>query len=148
MMHVPLHTIVVAALIRNTDNQVLLIRHYRRGWEMPVGKVEVGEDLITAAKREVAEESGIAAAIQQLVALHSKVDDPPALAVIFHGRAIGGELRPSKESPEVNWFAPEEALALVVHPVSKERLHDALAYSGRPIFRRYTMSPFHSVEVG
>lgn len=55
----PRHVIVVSTLIRNTSDQILLIRHHKRGWEIPQGKVEEGESLIEALHREVLEETGV-----------------------------------------------------------------------------------------
>lgn len=37
---------------------VVWVRHFSRGWEVPGGKVEVGEEPEAAARREVVEESG------------------------------------------------------------------------------------------
>lgn len=55
----PKHVIVVGCLVRNDSGQVLLIRHHKRGWEIPQGRVEEGEDLLAAARREVLEETGV-----------------------------------------------------------------------------------------
>jgi ADP-ribose pyrophosphatase len=53
----------IATLCLTPDNKVLLVRQYRPGPglildEMPGGHVEDGEDPLTAAKRELREESG------------------------------------------------------------------------------------------
>ncbi len=51
-------------VVKNEQGQVLFI--LRRGkWDLPKGKVEVGEDLPSAALREVEEECGIRASIRQ-----------------------------------------------------------------------------------
>ena len=44
----PLHSVVVGCLVRNEKNEVLLIRHQKRGWEIPQGRVEEGENLLDA----------------------------------------------------------------------------------------------------
>ncbi len=45
-------------LVRNTKGEYLVI--YRNGfWDMPKGKIDPGEDALTAARREVEEECGI-----------------------------------------------------------------------------------------
>lgn len=51
---------IVAAggVVKNDKGELLLI--YRRGyWDLPKGKVEKGEKIINAAKREVEEETGV-----------------------------------------------------------------------------------------
>ena len=59
--NLPLHFISVAGLVYKGD-EVLLIKSKRRGWEIPGGVVEQGEDIMSGLKREIFEESGIVAA--------------------------------------------------------------------------------------
>lgn len=49
-----------AVLVRETDSgpRFLLLRAYRH-WDFPKGMVEAGEDPLTAARREIGEETGI-----------------------------------------------------------------------------------------
>lgn len=47
----------VAAVVHDGDGRILLIRTAKAGWELPGGRVEQGEDLIAALKREVREET-------------------------------------------------------------------------------------------
>jgi len=60
MKNLPL-SVVISALIKN--NQILLIKRIRGDyvglWGLPGGKIEKGEHLSEAAKREILEESGI-----------------------------------------------------------------------------------------
>lgn len=50
-------TLGVRAIILNSDEQVLLVKHsYLRGWYLPGGKVDKGETLQEAIKRELKEE--------------------------------------------------------------------------------------------
>lgn len=53
----------VGVVALNNRGQVMMIDHYRfitgtRGWEVPAGGVELGEDFEVAARRELLEESG------------------------------------------------------------------------------------------
>lgn len=53
-------------LARNTSGQLLLIRQYRyaarkRLWEVVAGRIDPGESPLEAARRELAEEAGLAA---------------------------------------------------------------------------------------
>ncbi len=43
----------------NKDQQLLLVHHKQRGWELPGGKIEPGESAENAIIREVREESGV-----------------------------------------------------------------------------------------
>lgn len=138
----PRHVAVVGALVRDQKNRVLLIRHHRRGWEIPQGKVEEGEDLLSALRREVLEEAGIEVEPLSLVYVHSKVSSPPALVFGFLARYLSGEPTPCDECPDVGWFSPEEAVKMVANPVSLERLRALLSFSGAVTYRSYTSNPF------
>lgn len=53
-------TLGVRVILRNEDEEILFVKHtYTPGWYLPGGGVEVGEDVRSAAKRELLEEVGI-----------------------------------------------------------------------------------------
>jgi 8-oxo-dGTP diphosphatase len=53
--------VAAGAIIFNEDGRILLIKHRWRGdWEYPVGTTDDAESPLEAAKREVAEEVGLA----------------------------------------------------------------------------------------
>lgn len=52
-------TISPPAPIENEDSCWLMVRHKERGWELPGGWIEKGEDSEIAALREVFEETGL-----------------------------------------------------------------------------------------
>jgi 8-oxo-dGTP diphosphatase len=140
-MDQPKHVIVVGCLVRNDSGHVLLIRHHRRGWEIPQGRVEEGEDLLAAARREVLED-GVMVELGPLAAVWSK-SFPPA-ALIFNFLATWREGNPtcSEESFELGWFTPEEALLQVTHPVNRDRLQTLLDFDGRIAYRAHTPKPY------
>ncbi len=138
----PKHIIVVSCLIRDAADQVLLVRHYRRGWELPQGKVEEGESLIEALHREVLEETGATVEAGPLAAVWSKLSPPSALILGFLARYLSGELSTSDECPEVGWYEASRALELVTHPVNRDRLRTLLDFSGTIFYRSYTPEPY------
>ncbi|MDD5274211.1 MAG: NUDIX hydrolase [Methylovulum sp.] len=68
----PVPAIGVGGVVFNGD-QVLLIQRgqppAQGWWSIPGGKQEPGESLVEACQREVAEETGLAVTVQQLVAV-------------------------------------------------------------------------------
>jgi 8-oxo-dGTP diphosphatase len=90
------------------DERLLLARYVspdgsQRHWTLPGGKVEHAEDPFNAVIREVAEETGYEAQVEQLLGVDSRTryvewGDPGGaelhnLGVFYRVRVIGGELR-------------------------------------------------------
>jgi 8-oxo-dGTP diphosphatase len=138
----PLHTLVVGCLVRNSDDQVLLIRHHKRGWEIPQGRVEEGESLVDALHREVREEAGIEIEVGPLAAIWSKVTAPPAVIFTFLGRYVSGEPAGSGDSEEARWIEPAAAREEVSNKIMKERLTVLLNFDGTINYRSYTLKPY------
>lgn len=60
------HPGAVAILALTTDERMIFVRQYRKAlerqtWEIPAGKLEPGEDPLSAAQRELLEETGYTA---------------------------------------------------------------------------------------
>jgi 8-oxo-dGTP diphosphatase len=145
-MNCPVHIVAVAALVRNRAGKVLLMRHPQRGWEFPGGQVEPGEDLITALKREVKEETGVTISVGRLVCVNSNVKPegrfPTKVMLDFLATATGGKLTGSVESPEVGWFERDRALPMVTHPMIRDRMKIMLTTKGRLLYRSYSKDPY------
>ncbi len=138
----PVHTVVVGCLVRNDSNEVLLIRNHKRGWEIPQGRVEEGEDLIAALQREVLEEAGVEIEVGPLAAVWSMISLPPAVIFTFLGRYRSGDLSGSGDSAEACWFSEGDALAKVSGTIMNERLKALLNYNGSTRYRSYTTRPY------
>jgi len=138
----PRHTTVVGCLVRNDDNQVLLIKHHRRGWEIPQGRVEEGENLLDALRREVREEAGVEIEPGPLAVVWSMLTPPSAVIFTFLGRYTGGELSGSDDSLEAGWFSEERAKEVVTGSVMSDRLRVLLEYDDTPLYRAYTIRPY------
>ena len=97
------HDVLPAAFaaVRNVTGQVLLVRRIDDGnWELPGGRVEVGETARQAVIREVAEESGITVELTAVSGVYSDPShvlvDPDGsihqqLALCFHAVPAGRE---------------------------------------------------------
>ena len=97
------HDVLPAAFaaVRNVAGEVLLVRRIDDGnWELPGGRIEVGESAAQAVIREVAEESGVAIALIGLSGVYSDPThvllDPDGtvhqqLALCFHAVPAGAD---------------------------------------------------------
>jgi 8-oxo-dGTP pyrophosphatase MutT (NUDIX family) len=134
------------AIVRDGLGRVLLVRRTDDGyWELPGGRIELGESASAAAAREVAEEAGVTIEVTGLAGVYS---DPAhvlayphgggvyqQLAVCFHALAATTEARPDQdETSAAAWFDPERATQLAMHPAMRQRLTDALIEPGRAHF--------------
>lgn len=125
---------------------MLLIRSPRRGWELPGGQVECGESVLEGLVREVDEETGLAIAVERLVGVYTCMTAPTKLILSFVARPCGGDLRPSAESPELEWMQPLDALAAITHAPTSMRMRDLLAAPAQPLFRSYRVDPFSELR--
>lgn len=142
------HFVSAAGLVCK-DGKVLLIRSTQRGWEFPGGVVEQGEEILTALKREIFEESGINAKPHTFCGCYQRLSTkpgygplegmmiPPTVSLTFICDYIDGTLITSDENTEVGWFTPDEALQMVTATHIKKELEDMLTYSGKKSFSSF-----------
>mgnify|MGYP001122908961 CR=1 FL=1 len=138
----PKHVLVASGLVRNTEDQLLLVKHHIRGWELPQGRVEEGEGLMFALSREILEETGVTISHAKLAVIWSKVSTPAAVIFCFIARHASGTLQPSAETPEVIWCDEQQARQLIRHPVNKDRIDALLKYEGAVQLRSYATGPY------
>jgi 8-oxo-dGTP diphosphatase len=142
----PRHVLAATGFVRDGAGRVLLVRVASRGWEMPGGRVEEGEDLVAAVVREVEEESSCRVEVRRLVAVYSKLSSPSMALHLFACEHVGGEPRAREaEVPEAGWFAEDDARRMVTHAPSAQRLADALAGADGVVYRAYRVEPYEAL---
>jgi 8-oxo-dGTP diphosphatase len=141
-MGYPQHIVTVAGLFYNQHHQILLVKVPRRGWELPGGQVEQGEDLIQALLREVLEESSCVVAIERLAGIYTNPTPPEKVMFLFVGKHVQGKPKGDNESTDAGWFTVAEALEMVTFPSNVEKLKDALNSEQQIIYRVYTTRPY------
>lgn len=122
LLHLPLPPkISVAAIIKKTDEEKYLVvdLSYRKGYGLPGGLVEPGENLEEALAREVLEETGLK--VIKVTYLTSKHDYQYGIPVVAAGfvAEFSGETIASEEGT-LSWVTAPEYLANASYLNSKE----------------------------
>jgi 8-oxo-dGTP pyrophosphatase MutT (NUDIX family) len=131
--------VVIFAVVRDRRGRVLLVRRVDDGnWELPGGRVEVGETASGTVLREVEEESGVRIAITGVSGIYS---DPAHIvvylvegarqqvAICVHARPEPAEQTPRPDHDETSdaaWFTPADTRELAMQADVRRRLDHAL----------------------
>jgi ADP-ribose pyrophosphatase YjhB (NUDIX family) len=109
-----------------------------------MGFIESDEDFLTAAIREVKEETGLDVEIRSILSVVSNFLSPGlhTLAIVLLACVVGGELRAADDLDEVAWFPlsgplPEMAFEADAHIC--ERYYKT-QLEGAPVDPRYAVS--------
>jgi len=104
----------VGAFIEKNGSVLLVKREHEPGkgkWSLLGGLVNLGEKIRDAIKREVEEEVGLKVDVVNIVDVFDSIEYDDKGRVRFHYviigfmvKAIGGEVRGSKEASQVKWF--------------------------------------------
>jgi len=137
---------VVAVIIEH--EKVLLgkrARHVYRGgkWSLPGGFVEFDEDFLSAAHREIMEETSLSVEITSIFSVISNFlkADLHTLVIVVLARIISGDLSPSDDMVKLAWFPlpgplPDMAFSADRHVI--ESYYDT-RLEGVPIDQRFAM---------
>jgi 8-oxo-dGTP diphosphatase len=131
------HTLGVCLVVTDPRGRVLPIRTTKAGWELPGGRVEPGEDLIEAGRREALEESGCTVEVGRLTGLYMNVD-AARLLLVFRATSETAEPQPDandEDALEAGWFTVDDALRMVKHSGEHQRLADAFADRPEVVYR-------------
>jgi 8-oxo-(d)GTP phosphatase len=115
-----------------TDGREVLVVHRVRydDWSLPKGKLDPGESAEDAAVREVAEETGVAAALgPELASIAYEVGGRPKRVRWFRMHPVAGDPTQRPADAEVDravWWPVEVALAGLTYPHDRTLLRSAL----------------------
>jgi len=130
-------TASAGGLVLNAKGQVLVVNQRGRSWSLPKGHIEPGEDALSAARREIYEESGL----QNLTFVRALGSyERPRIArgggddhsevkhlIFFLFEANGDALQPmDPDNPEARWVDREQVAAMLTHPLDQEFVRKAL----------------------
>ncbi len=104
--HAKEYTVIVAVRSSAAGNEFLMVRHIKRGWELPGGKLEANEGPVHCALREFREETGHLLSSPHYVV---KLRKPNGICHVFTG-GLGAAVEGTKPDPkeavvEYRWFS-------------------------------------------
>ena len=134
----------VFVAVRWHEGRLLLVRRCDTGaWELPGGRVDVGESAVDAAVRETAEEAGVQVVVTGLLGLFTDpghvIRSPGGevrqqFAVLFRARAVGGVPRGDlHETSAAAWVTVAELSRLVIPAPVRAWIAEALANDDAPL---------------
>jgi 8-oxo-dGTP diphosphatase len=118
--------IAVGAIVVKDDRLLMIQRSNDPGaglWSLPGGRVEHGEYLAQALRREVAEETGLAVEVRDLVGILEVVGDPHYVILDYFAEVTGDrEPVASDDVSDARWVALDEVATLPCTPRFAETL--------------------------
>jgi 8-oxo-dGTP diphosphatase len=130
--------LLVQGVVTGEAGVLLALRRELRGWELPGGRAEPGEDERAALVREIREETGLWVEPLERVGEYRRSGFASHTARVFRCRPSGGTLRPSADTPAVAWF-PIDALPGTLFPWFRGPLLDALGPGPHPVEREESL---------
>jgi 8-oxo-(d)GTP phosphatase len=126
---VPVVAAAGGAVWRRTDDGALevVVVHRPRydDWSLPKGKLDAGEHALTAAVREIAEETGLdVVAGRRSVRTRYPVSEGDKRVDYWVMQAVGGDFEPNDEVDELRWLPVPAAADLVAHEQDRRVLAD------------------------
>lgn len=140
----PMQIVAVAGWFFNAEGKILFVKTGWRGWEVPGGQVELGEDLMEALVREVQEESGCQVKVDRLIGVRSNIK-PSHEKIVFQflGKYVSGIPRGNgKETLDAKLLTPDEATDLLDDGLEKDLLEEAVNFDGQVRYRVYETRPY------
>jgi 8-oxo-dGTP pyrophosphatase MutT (NUDIX family) len=105
------------------ERRLLAVVHRPRynDWSLPKGKLQAGEDMESAARREVEEETGcVPELVRPAGLLRYRVKEGLKEVRFWHMRLVReGPFRPSSEVNFMDWLTKEQALRRLSYPAER-----------------------------
>jgi 8-oxo-dGTP diphosphatase len=129
----PKHILTAYVVVLNYSTEILLVKHPKRGWELPGGQVSEKESIRLSAIRGVKEGTGIDIKLIRYCGIFQNVRSS-ICNMLFLGRPIGGKIQVGDEVEDVGYFPVETAMRLVSWRNIKQRIIYCLDEKKQPFF--------------
>lgn len=135
----------ISVLIVN-NGEILLGQRGRGGinggnWCLPCGFIEFDEDFLTAAKREVLEETGLHVKIKRIINIAHNFLSPDihSLVIVLLAEVITGQIKPGDDLVNLKWVKlsdplPEMAFDADTYIINRFQTNPEIGISVDPVF--------------
>jgi ADP-ribose pyrophosphatase YjhB (NUDIX family) len=119
---------IAACIIK--DNKLLMVRHRKKDkkyWLLPGGRIEYGETLVEALKREILEETGFEVEVGNFMFISEAIPEDVhrhILNIFFEAHIVKGTLKIGNDDilDAVEFIDIDKLDDLVIYPIIKEEL--------------------------
>jgi phosphatase NudJ len=139
MAREPIPTWYFVLVVVRKDDRFMLVHEAKHGqlWYLPAGRVEPGEDFVTAAQRETLEEAGIPVGIDGILRIEHTVQSYGVrMRIIFVAHPLDDtppKHEADEESLEARWVTVEEAFHLPLRGFEVLRILQYVS-GGAPVY--------------
>jgi 8-oxo-dGTP diphosphatase len=139
----PLQPIVGVGGVVVRDGKAVIIKRanepYKGQWSIPGGRVELGESLPSAVRREVREETGLDVDVGAVIEVFERIQRDPDGRVRYHFIIIdylctcrGGALCAGDDADDVAWVTSDELAEYDIRASAVAVIRQGLTMSARP----------------
>lgn len=109
----------VIVRIHNEEKQIYIIHRARHDdWSLPKGHIDEGEDVKTAALREIAEETGFNCSVVQKLPdyVYTLPSGEEASVAMYEVEVLDDTAEKDDESDKAEWVSVQEAIQRISYP--------------------------------
>lgn len=132
------HPVIVVGCLIEKDGKYLLVKETKEPvkglWNIPSGKLELGENIVEGVIREVLEETGYKVAVENFLGIYQPKRDGAAYFLLFSGKYEKVTDDFCSDVSEQAWFTSEEIMKFTPEELRSARVKMAISDYEAKIF--------------
>lgn len=150
MLNIPTHIVTTGIFVENAAHQVLMVNHPTRGWEMPGGILDKGENIMESIQRQLDKQGNWVIQSHQLIAVYSNIQEdfvhdrilPTKIISDFRCSIVGDESIEGEALESMKWVDRSELVTLSLSEIMKMRIDNYLEFNRAVLYTSYMREPF------